>query len=45
MKKKNYCSTASKVGACETAFGSSVVTAAVLFNLYLTIKIMNYEKY
>lgn len=34
MKKKNYCLTAPKIGAYETAFGSSVVTAAVLFNLY-----------
>ena len=34
MNCKIYCLTAPKVGACETAFGSSVVTAAVLFNLY-----------
>jgi hypothetical protein len=34
MKKKNFCSTALKAGAYETTFGSSIVTAAVLFNLY-----------
>lgn len=40
MNCKIYCLTVPKVGACETAFGSSVVTAAVLFNLYfLTIKL------
>ena len=36
--KNFFCSTAFEVGACETAFGSSVVTAVAITYIIVLIK-------